>query len=81
MSSKKLYQFIVKYGSAITTEALTIELENRSDLTETEIKEVREISDSLHDAPVDGQWLEDTTEKWCRDRAIYLGTHGIHQHC
>ncbi len=69
---QEIVHFIVKYGSAITTEALKIELENRSDLTETEIKEVREISDSLHDSPVDGQWLEDTTEKWCRDRAIYL---------
>ena len=23
-------------------------------------------------APADNKWLEDTTEKWCRDRAIYL---------
>ena len=69
---QEVVHFIVKYGSAITTEALKIELENRTDLTESEIKEVREISDSLHDAPVDKQWLEDTTEKWCRDRAIYL---------
>ena len=69
---QEIVHFIVKYGSAITTEALKIELENRSDLTESEIKEVREISDSLHDAAVEGQWLLDTTEKWCRDRAIYL---------
>jgi replicative DNA helicase len=69
---QEIVHFIVKYGAAITTEALKIELENRSDLSESEIKEVREISDSFHDAPVDGQWLLDTTEKWCRDRAIYL---------
>ena len=24
------------------------------------------------DIPNDKQWLLDTTEKWCRDRAIYL---------
>jgi replicative DNA helicase len=69
---QEIVHFIVKYGSAITVEALQIELENRSDLTESEIKEVREISQSLHDSEVDGQWLLDTTEKWCRDRAIYL---------
>jgi len=69
---QEIVHFIVKYGAAITTEALKIELENRSDLSESEIKEVREISDTFHDAPVDGQWLLDTTEKWCRDRAIYL---------
>ena len=69
---QEIVHFIVKYGSAITTEALKIELENRTDLTESEIKEVRDISEFLHDSPVDSQWLLDTTEKWCRDRAIYL---------
>jgi replicative DNA helicase len=69
---EEIVQFIVKYGSAITIEALGIEIENRTDLTETEIKEIREINSSLNDFPVDQQWLLDTTEKWCRDRAIYL---------
>jgi replicative DNA helicase len=69
---EEIAQFIVKYGSAITTEALNIEVENRTDLNESEIKETREICNSFNDAPVDHQWLLDTTEKWCRDRAIYL---------
>jgi len=69
---EEIVQFIVKYGSAITVEALNIEVENRTDLNETEIKEIREINNSLNDAPADKQWLLDTTEKWCRDRAIYL---------
>ena len=69
---EEIVQFIVKYGSAITIEALNIEVENRTDLTEEQIKEVREINNSLNDFPVDKQWLLDTTEKWCRDRAIYL---------
>ncbi len=69
---EEIAQFIVKYGAAITTEALKIELENRTDLTETEVKESREITSSFDDSPVDKQWLLDTTEKWCRDRAIYL---------
>ena len=69
---EEVTKFIVKYGSAITIEALNIEAENRTDLTETEIKEVREINGSLTDSVVDDQWLIDTTEKWCRDRAIYL---------
>jgi replicative DNA helicase len=69
---EEIVQFIVKYGSAITIEALSIEIENRTDLTEEQIKEVREINKSLNDALVEKQWLLDTTEKWCRDRAIYL---------
>jgi replicative DNA helicase len=69
---EEITQFIVKYGSAITIEALNIEVENRSDLTEDEIKGVREINSSLTSSVVDDQWLLDTTEKWCRDRAIYI---------
>ena len=69
---EEIAKFIVKYGSAITTEALNIEVENRTDLNEGEIKETREICNSFTDSSVDHQWLLDTTEKWCRDRAIYL---------
>ena len=69
---EEITQFIVKYGNAITTEALAIELENRTDLSETEVKESREITSNLNDSPVENNWLLDTTEKWCRDRAIYL---------
>ena len=69
---EEITQFIVKYGSAITSEALNIEVENRTDLNESEIKETRDICNSFNDSPVDHQWLLDTTEKWCRDRAIYL---------
>ena len=65
-------KFIVKYGSAITIEALSIEVENRTDLSESEIKDIRETNSSLDNSPVESKWLLDTTEKWCRDRAIYL---------
>ena len=69
---EEITKFIVKYGSAITIEALNIETDNRTDLTVAEVKEVRDINNSLEDKPADYQWLMDTTEKWCRDRAIYL---------
>jgi len=69
---QEISQFIVKYDSAITIEALNIEIENRTDLTETEIKESRETTRTFDDTPVDTQWLIESTEKWCRDRAIYL---------
>lgn len=69
---EEIVKFIVKYGSAITIEALGIEIQNRTDLTESEIKEIREIISNFHNGIVEKQWILDTTEKWCRDRAIYL---------
>ena len=69
---EEIVSFIVKYGSSITIEALNIEVENRTDLTDIEAKEIREINQNLKESVVDHQWLLDVTEKWCRDRAIYL---------
>jgi archaellum biogenesis ATPase FlaH len=37
-----------------------------------EVKDSREIISSFTDISVEQNWLTDTTEKWCRDRAIYL---------
>jgi len=69
---EEITSFIVKYGSSITIEALNIEVDNRTDLTDEEVKGIREINLSLTESSVDKQWLLDSTEKWCRDRAIYL---------
>ena len=53
---EEIAKFIVKYGSSITVEALGIEVENRTDLNEAEVKEVRDITTSLDDTAADQQW-------------------------
>lgn len=69
---EELTKFLVKYNSGITKEALAIEVESRNDLTGDEIGLARDIISNIHDGVVDHQWMLDSTEKWCRDRAIYL---------
>ena len=69
---EEIVSFITKYDSCVTLEALNIEVENRTDLTAEEVKQINDTSKELSDLPVDNQWLLDITEKWCRDRAIYL---------
>ena len=69
---EEIVSFITKYDSCATLEALNIEVDNRTDLTDSEVKEIHEINQNLIESPVDHQWLLDSTEKWCRDRAIYL---------
>ena len=69
---EEIVKFIVKYGSSITIEALNIEIDNRRDLSESENKQIGELLSKLNDSPVDEKWILDVTEKWCRDRAIYL---------
>ena len=69
---EEIAKFIVKYGASITVEALNIEIENRTDINESEIKEIYNLVSQFNDSVVENKWLLDITEKWCRDRAIYL---------
>ena len=69
---EEICTFIVKYNSLPTKETLTIESEKRTDITEDVFSKIRDCVRLLDDTPNDHQWLLDTTEKWCKDRAIYL---------
>ncbi len=51
--------------------SLEIEVESRQDLTETEHNKIVEIIKTLDSTDVDMDWLVDTTEKFCKDKAIY----------
>ena len=69
---EEIAEFANKYDKVPTQEVLSINLQNRSDLTEDSFQEATTIIRSLTDEWVDYDWLLDATEKWCQDRAIYL---------
>ena len=65
-------KYAAEYNSLITKEVLLIEIEDRRDITQEEVKNINGTINELEDIECDLEWLSDTTEKWCRDRAIYL---------
>ncbi len=69
---EEIVNFISQYNTQITVEALLIEIADRKDINDGMLKELQILITNLEDSPADLQWLFDTTEKWCRDRAIYL---------
>ena len=69
---EEICKFIVAYEQLATKEVLLIETEKRTDITEDTYKTICEYVSKLDNNDVDYKWLVDTTEKWCRDRAIYL---------
>ena len=69
---EEVAKFVVKYDKPASQEILNIEIENRGDVTDTEFKEIIDLVSSLSAEETNKNWLIDTTEKWCRDRAIYL---------
>ena len=65
-------KYVAEYNNLITKEVLLIEIEDRRDITQEEVKNIYGTINELEDIECDLEWLSDTTEKWCRDRAIYL---------
>ena len=76
---REIYHFITKYNNLPTKEALSIELNNRKDINETEYKTITDILGTLNKEQIDQKWLVETTEKFCKDRAIHNAIlNGIH---
>ena len=69
---EEILKFVEEYNKPVTKEILCIETEKRQDITDGDYKEITQLISSLEEAPTEFDWLVSTTEKWCRDRAIYL---------
>ena len=66
----QIYQFVDKYNNLPTKETLIIELGNRKDITEEEYKAIKQTINGLSYEENELQWLIDTTEKFCKDKAV-----------
>src|SRR6056300_1482495 len=64
-------KFVLKYKNLPTKEAILIELNNRKDLNEEEYKGIKDLVNTISYEETDLQWLLDTTEKFCKDRAVH----------
>lgn len=69
---EEISKFVIEYNNIPTKEILIIDIENRNDVNEDQFKKLVNVVNSLDNIPVDFEWLVNTTEKWCKDRAIYL---------
>ena len=68
----EIHEYITNYDACPSLNALSIECQERDDLTEEQFKDITEVLGDLSNEKGDLDWLVDTTEKWCQERAIYL---------
>ena len=68
----EIHEYIMQYETLPSLNAVAIECQERTDLNEDQFKECIEVLNVLSDDSADYDWLVDTTEKWCQERAIYL---------
>jgi replicative DNA helicase len=62
-----------RYNKRPTQEVLQIGLDAPLGLTQTQVNDCKSFISELTDEPQDLDWLIDTTEAWCKERAIFNG--------
>ena len=71
---KEVNEFVNKYKSLPTHEALVINFTESKSLTETQVRTSINLLNEIHENredPSEEQWLIEQTEKFCQDKAIY----------
>jgi len=68
---EEIDKFVQRYKNLPTKETILIEFGNRKDINEEELRLVKDLVNSFTNENSDLQWLLDTTEKFCKDRAVH----------
>lgn len=69
---EKISDFILKYESRPSKEALVIAISKDSKVSTEVEATAKDMVVSFENTKVDDNWLLDQTEDWCKDRAIYI---------
>ena len=67
----EISKFVNKYNNLPTKESLSIEINTNKSINEDEYKKITEILSTLNPEPINLDWLVETTETFCKDRAIH----------
>lgn len=65
--------YVKKYNEFPSLTAIAIELTEKEGLNDQAFESTKNILSSLEKTEVKLDWLIDNTEKWCQDKALYLG--------
>ena len=68
---REVYKFVEKYNNLPTKESILIELSQRKDINEEEHIQINDYVNSIGKIDSDPQWLLDTTERFCKDKAVH----------
>ena len=75
----EIRKFIDQYNKRPTKETLQIDIGKGKDLNEDESKQIADLISTLNKEEIDLDWLVNTTEKFCKDRAVHNAVmDGIH---
>ena len=67
----EIFKFVEKYNNLPTKDAMLIELGQRKDINEEELNHLKDYVNQIENTESDEKWLTETTEKFCKDRAVH----------
>lgn len=67
-----IFDYFSKYNSIPSKEALEIEAGHLDNISDDQHQKIVEYIQGIDDEKSELDWALDTTEKWCKERAIYL---------
>ena len=65
-------KYFTEYNALPTKEALEIEVGQVEGISDEQHQNIVRLIRDIDDERSDPEWIIDTTEKWCKERAIYL---------
>ena len=65
-------KYFIEYSALPTKEALIIEVGQINDISDDQHKQIVESISKIDNEESEHEWILDTTEKWCKERALYL---------
>ena len=70
---KIIHDFVEKYNNPPSKQAIILAVNEDTSLNEDSHAKCMEVINSLNGDEVNRDWLVDETEKFCKDKALYLG--------
>lgn len=68
----EINKYVQEYQTQPPLNAIAIECEHRTDLSQDGFQNILNLLKTFTEDKIDFDWLINTTEKWCKDRAVYL---------
>ena len=68
---EEINKFFETYNKPITTEILAIEVANRKDISDGDLKDQQQIISELKQQDTNEEWLLNETENFCKKKAVY----------
>ena len=68
---EEISKFFETYNKPITPEILAIEVNNRKDISDSDLKDQQQLISELKQQDTNEEWLLNETENFCQKKAVY----------